>query len=102
MGGRPVGGTSDAPVYKIDCLRVSEVRDQEIALHLHDLVLAGEAVSAVSTSRFKIRKEPLRSCDPRENFVHNIFLRHLAFDVRERTITEGLNFELNLTPQRCI
>jgi len=34
------------------------------------------------------------SSDPRENLVHYVVQDHFAFDVREGTVAEGLNFEL--------
>ena len=39
VGGGPIGEVSDVFFYKPDSFRVFEVRDQEFALHFHDLLL---------------------------------------------------------------
>jgi len=52
VGGRPVRDASDVLAHKSDQLRVFEVLDEKLALHLHDLLLSGG--------------------DPRENFFHGI------------------------------
>ena len=41
VGGRPVGDASDVLFHELDRLRVFEVRSQKLALHFHDLFLAG-------------------------------------------------------------
>ena len=41
------------------------------------------------------------SRDPRENLIDNVVQRHFAFDVREGTVVEGLNFKLEVTRQCC-
>ena len=53
-------------------------------------------VSTVLTLEFMIPVEVSHSRDPRENFVYDIVLGHFAFDILKGTVTEGLDFKLDV------
>jgi len=73
MGGRSTRNLSDILLHERNRFRVFEVRNQKIALHLHDLLLVGG--------------------HPRENLVYNILRRNFALDVCKGTVAEGLDLE---------
>ena len=43
----------------------------------------------------------LRGSDPRENLLHDVVQCYFAFDVRQGSIAEGLDFKLKLTSVTC-
>ena len=98
MGGRPIGYISDFLFHQRNRFGFFEVRNENVALHIHDLLLT-EKTRLMLASRFDRSIGLLPSSDPRENLDRNIVRGYFTLDVCECTVTKGLYSQLQSTPQ---